>query len=49
MDFSVNKELLIEYMQCTGNGLKRGGRLFLRGSDTGSIPLIFLAKICIET
>lgn len=28
MDFSVNKELLIEYIQCTGNGLKRGGDCF---------------------
>lgn len=28
MDFSVNKELLIEYMQCTGNGLKRGETVF---------------------
>lgn len=31
MDFSVNKELLIEYMQCTGNGLKRGGETVFKG------------------
>lgn len=44
----MNKELLIEYIQCTGNELK-GGETAFKGSDTGSIPLIFLVKICIET
>ena len=31
MDFSVNKELLIEYIQCTGNGLNRGGKTVFKG------------------
>ena len=35
MDFSVNKELLIEYIQCTGNGLKGRGRLLLREVTQG--------------